>query len=1570
MADLDDVFLAAAADPSVAALIEDARPVFLFDRRGSRLLFVNAAGADHLDIRDRAGLEGFRLLPGHPTARRVAAIDGQLGPGQARTDRVPLSRSVVPQSVVCRASRFRFAGERGILLVVLDAATRYPDASSARAAFEALFAAPAERVGGRDEPAPVTADAAEATGDGLANAEAPALVADDHPPAVVTDPMPLAEPPSPPSLQDADDLPDLGADYGQEDPTAGAADPDEEARGSDLKAMDDEAGDAGWTAVAEPGRSDADAGGIDTEAADAAGEALDADGADAEVTAENGAFLAADDTAVEPVEDHAAEAADGAVETAGLAADTAVAEDAAVDGGAPTENDPPVADDGLPEMDGSTGGDQTEAGQSTAGTAEDTAGTADEGAGTEEAAAEHEAGAAEPGFRFPDHGRSVRFVFELDHALAFAFVSEDLAGVVGPAAAPRLGDTWADLAARMDLDPRGRVQSALARHDTFTGLTVDWPVDGGMLRLPVDLAGMPVFARDRAFRGYRGFGIAKTGAAFSVAPMALPPVADVSLAHEEPLETAPAEDVRENAPADEAAEETQLLEPVAAPEDLPALDERVADADRREEDFAAERDAEATDDAVAAEAATSTDAADEVSQSVDADAGEPSGLPAEPVEADETEAGAAAIDAPLTDAADADAEALSGPRVEPGETDETDAVDAPATGTADAPSTDTANRPSADMTEEPAAEAEAPAAGPSPASAARSPARGDGLAAALLAAAAAAAVAGHRTSLREPTTTVEPSPSDAEVLPSEPSGDAVAEQTATVVTDAESAPTLPVAVPLADAQAFADDREGVVIGLDPDQIYAAESLLFGGMTEPPPPEDAVLVSPADAVAFAGIEGAVDPDGPPAAESWPGEDAGDTVATPSDMVQTGDETDGDPQPDVDDGFAAIAEDTTIDAAPDEQPETLAPLAEPTDTAAAAGDGVDEGNPAFDGTAVADEPDAAPREAVSFGAENPLDLVEEPNPEADDVAWSERTADVIPSPMVARSVPPEPPLSAADAARRQLSRPEREAFQKIAEALGARLHDSHAAGRADKGGAPTPGMDAPAPLGSPADGGPPAEPGVAAGPDGTALRGAFASGPMLELAVLDRLPVAVALLRHGEAIAANRAFLDLAGYADLAALDAAGGFAEAFVGSPLIRDHRLPAIRRRDGVEVPVHVRLHSVPFEGAMASMLVVQETAKATGPIRAETAEARVGELEAILDTATDGVLLIDTSGRILGANRSAEALFGAEREAMVGAPLIDYLAPESHRNALDYLDGLSRNGVASVLNDGREVIGRVRRGGLVPLFMTVGRVSAGRFCAVLRDITQWKRAEEELTTAKRSAENASSQKSDFLAKISHEIRTPLNAIIGFSEVMMEERFGPVGSERYKEYLRDIHMSGSLIMSLVNDLLDLSKIEAGKLDLAFEAVPVNEVVRECVALMQPQANRERIIIRTSLSSSLPNVVADHRSLRQIVLNLLSNAIKFNQPGGQVIVSTLYEDSGEVALRVRDTGPGMSADDVEKALEPFRQLHTTRPGRGTGLGLPLTKALVEANRAAFRIDSAPGQGTLVQVTFPSTRVLAE
>jgi signal transduction histidine kinase len=238
--------------------------------------------------------------------------------------------------------------------------------------------------------------------------------------------------------------------------------------------------------------------------------------------------------------------------------------------------------------------------------------------------------------------------------------------------------------------------------------------------------------------------------------------------------------------------------------------------------------------------------------------------------------------------------------------------------------------------------------------------------------------------------------------------------------------------------------------------------------------------------------------------------------------------------------------------------------------------------------------------------------------------------------------------------------------------------------------------------------------------------------------------------------------------------------------------------------------------------------------------------------------------------------------------------------------------------------------------------------------------------------EKVSAAQSDFLARVSHEIRTPLNTIIGFCEVMMEERFGPVGNDRYRQYLNDIHASGGRLITLVDDLLDLSRIESGKLDLSFTSVAINDLVRQCVATLQPQANQARIIIRSSLSPKLPQVVADARSVRQIVLNLISNSIKFTGAGGQVIVSTALSERREVVLRVRDTSVGMSATEIAAALAPFSQIATsTRLGSGEAdLRLPLTKALAEANRANFHIDSKFSAGTLVEISFPSTCLWAE
>lgn len=509
-------------------------------------------------------------------------------------------------------------------------------------------------------------------------------------------------------------------------------------------------------------------------------------------------------------------------------------------------------------------------------------------------------------------------------------------------------------------------------------------------------------------------------------------------------------------------------------------------------------------------------------------------------------------------------------------------------------------------------------------------------------------------------------------------------------------------------------------------------------------------------------------------------------------------------------------------------------------------------------------------------------------------------------------------------------------------------------------------------------------------------AVAAGMPADLgpAIVDQMPVA--LLIHGGDILhyANTEFLALTGYASVDDLYAEGGIDALFV-APEDEHFDLPEgsmmLIRNDRRLVAVNARLQSVRWQGKSALMMALspsQETLPAEEHLAPSSIPAgtndntnivvalriEADELRSILETATDGVVTIGSQGDIRSMNRSASALFNYDEAETRGKPFAMLFAHESQKAVLDYLNGLSGHGVASVLNDGREVIGRESSGGFIPLFMTMGRLSSSSgYCAVIRDITQWKRTEEELRNAKRAAETANAHKTEFLARVSHEIRTPLNAIIGFSDMMASERLGPIGHPRYAEYSSDIGRSGRHVLDIVNDLLDISKIEAGEMDLEFTAVDLNEMVSEAVSLVQPQANAQRVIIRTSLSNAVPDVVADSRSIKQIALNILANAIRFTPAGGQIVVSTAYEANGSVALRIRDTGVGMARGELEQALKPFRQVTNgarKQRGDGTGLGLPLTKAMADANRALFAISSAPNEGTLVEISFPSQRVLAD
>ncbi len=1116
---------------------------------------------------------------------------------------------------------------------------------------------------------------------------------------------------------------------------------------------------------------------------------------------------------------------------------------------------------------------------------------------------------SENAFVFQPRRRPVRFAWKMDIDQRFTFLSDEFAEVLGPVATDIVGQTWEEVSDMFGLDPRGHIARALDRRDTWSGKTVDWPVTGAELRVPVDMAALPAFDRNRKFEGYRGFGVCRTAdairdpdslllsAAVAAAPIAL--VASSGEDREEPETEAGISESEEELVAG-AEEETAAL------------------------------DTDATSEAEATEVA-------------------------ETLEEETLEASAEEAVDELTAEAE-DLEASSGQPDEDGDAGESLATEQ----------------------EKGAAQNEALAN--------LKPAQPDSFAGKTFLGASAAAIVGSLTKFtsktpqepREEQQTVEDAEDQGEQLsltedlqraaaaldrePEEP-----ADETGEVPVSEEVAEDLEETV-TAEAEDAADEGEEGDEAADDDAAGLSADL----------PEEATEPAPADTASDLETGDEADDetvrsetaDEEPVGISGPAELKPAEIESAVKSLAKSYKAPEKLSPDLFDEAEAADGDGEADAlgAGETADSELTEPEQPSEDAGLTDEDSEEPADAAELTARA-EPDADQHDADEREFfEETAAYEQEEKAAAEDAenkpdVEPKTTGEVIPLATVKPRVVPVDTSG--------LSRPERQAFRKIAEALGARLE-----GDLDEFDAPDPEEEVPV------EDLPPEVP---------------EAGP-IDPSLLDRLPIGISIVHDREVLYANKALLQMLGYKSIAALSQAGGLEALFIddtedlpdadGMDGEVDEAMK-MRLADGGVLTVDAHMHSVPWNGSRGLMVSITErpvkqTAASEAPsspnffaeVRSELESARsqISEMDTILETATDGVLVLDQHGSILKVNGSAEALFSANRSDMIGAPFTEFLAPESHRAAADYLDGLSRNGVASILNDGREVLGTVPTGGLIPLFMTMGRITGGKddakFCVVLRDITQWKTAEEELTQAKRQAENASSAKSDFLAKISHEIRTPLNAIIGFSEVMMEERFGPIGNDRYKDYLKDIRTSGSHIMSLINDLLDLSKIEAGKLDLKFSAVSTNDVINECVALMQPQANRERVIIRASLPDSVPDVVADPRSLRQIVLNLLSNAIKYNKSGGQVILSTALESNGEVALRVRDTGTGMTAKQLAAALEPFRQLHTASRGGGTGLGLPLTKALVEANRASFHIDSTPDQGTLVEIIFPTQRVLSE
>ncbi len=287
-----------------------------------------------------------------------------------------------------------------------------------------------------------------------------------------------------------------------------------------------------------------------------------------------------------------------------------------------------------------------------------------------------------------------------------------------------------------------------------------------------------------------------------------------------------------------------------------------------------------------------------------------------------------------------------------------------------------------------------------------------------------------------------------------------------------------------------------------------------------------------------------------------------------------------------------------------------------------------------------------------------------------------------------------------------------------------------------------------------------------------------------------------------------------------------------------------------------------------------------------------------------------------------------------------------------------------------------VRPDGEVRLIHSEGEVQrsqdgvAERIIGTVLDITERKQTEDQLRRVKEQAEAASRTKTEFLANMSHELRTPLNSIIGFSEVMSQEGYGPHGNPKYQEYATDINTSGQHLLALINDILDVSVIESGQVSLNEAPVDVVALVKSCNRLMAGRAKRTAVAISSDAPESLPLFYGDERRLKQVLINLLSNAVKFTPSSGTVNMSAKVSEDGRFIFRVKDTGIGIAPENMELVLSPFGQVRDagTNSHDGTGLGLPLSKSLVELHGGALTLDSQPGEGTMAEVCFPEERTI--
>lgn len=430
-------------------------------------------------------------------------------------------------------------------------------------------------------------------------------------------------------------------------------------------------------------------------------------------------------------------------------------------------------------------------------------------------------------------------------------------------------------------------------------------------------------------------------------------------------------------------------------------------------------------------------------------------------------------------------------------------------------------------------------------------------------------------------------------------------------------------------------------------------------------------------------------------------------------------------------------------------------------------------------------------------------------------------------------------------------------------------------------------------------------------------------------------------------------------------------------------RLPVAHRHflrpDGSLFTAETTARRIDIGGQPLVQLVLRDITASLASAWAE--QAAVRRLNGIMNALADGVVALDEDGRIEDMNPAAERLFGFSIAWLRGRD-ISVLMPQPFRGEHPgYLQRFRETGEARIIGHGREVIGLRRDGTTFAMALNVSQVMVPErdadgserqrrlFIGTVRDVTAQRIAENALRYARGQAEMANRVKTEFLSNMSHELRTPLNAIIGFGELLGGEYFGSL-NDKQRDYVRDILDSGRHLLGMVNMVLEMSKIEAGRYLLDERDWSLAAIVEQALSGLRPDIAARSLQVDLAVPADLPLLRADRRCIEQVLMHLLTNAVKFTDPGGRIAVAGGIEESGHLALTVRDTGIGIPADKLVAIFEPFQQsdASTARKHEGTGLGLAIARNFMELHGGTLELDSREGEGTAACARFPASRVL--